>query len=176
MNSTDPKYSFVRNATEALPGRWKKYDYIIVGGGTTGCPLAATLSQKFSVLLLERGGLPYGNPLVENLEGFYPNLQIDTPTSTSQTFISDDGVPNQRARVLGGGSVINAGFYTKPDADFVDEVGWDVDLVNSSFDWVTKKVAQFLPLQVFQVSYLFFIILAHQQLLCVCHTLAIHLN
>ncbi|KAE8675333.1 Protein HOTHEAD [Hibiscus syriacus] len=29
------------------------YDYIIVGGGTTGCPLAATLSRNFSLLVLE---------------------------------------------------------------------------------------------------------------------------
>lgn len=34
-------------------------DYIIVGGGTAGCPLAATLSERFSVILLERGGVPY---------------------------------------------------------------------------------------------------------------------
>lgn len=35
------------------------FDYIVVGGGTAGCPLAATLSSKFKVLVLERGGVPY---------------------------------------------------------------------------------------------------------------------
>jgi (R)-mandelonitrile lyase len=34
------------------------YDYIIVGGGTAGCPLAATLSEYYRVLVLERGGVP----------------------------------------------------------------------------------------------------------------------
>jgi len=145
----------VHNATEAPSQSFKKYDYIIVGGGTTGCPLATTLSQNFSVLLLERGGSPYGDPLVENLEGFYPNLQIDTPTSTSQSFISEDGVPNNRARVLGGGSAINAGFFTKPQHNFVEEEGWDPSLVDSSFNWVADKVAQFPNLQVFQVSFFF---------------------
>jgi len=143
----------VRNATEAPPLSFKTYDYIIVGGGTTGCPLAATLSQNFSVLLLERGGSPYGDLLVENLEGFYPNLQIDTPTSTSQSFTSEDGVPNQRARVLGGGSAINAGFFTKPEHKFVKKAGWDPTLVNSSFNWVADKIVQFPNLQVFQVSF-----------------------
>lgn len=55
MHHADPNYSFVRNATEA-PRLLRNYDYIIVGGGTAGCPLAATLSQNFTVLLLERGG------------------------------------------------------------------------------------------------------------------------
>ena len=42
----------------------KSFDYIIVGGGSAGGALAATLCEKFSVLLVERGGSPYGNPLV----------------------------------------------------------------------------------------------------------------
>lgn len=43
----------------------KSFDYIVVGGGTAGCSLAATLSEKFSVLVIERGGSPFGDPLVE---------------------------------------------------------------------------------------------------------------
>ncbi|KAM1148792.1 hypothetical protein EV2_030263 [Malus domestica] len=35
---------FVRNATD-LPLQ-EEYDYIVVGGGTAGCPLAATLSAN----------------------------------------------------------------------------------------------------------------------------------
>ncbi|CAI9293643.1 unnamed protein product [Lactuca saligna] len=62
-------------ATDFSPEQ--EYDYIIVGGGTAGCPLAATLSEKYSVLLLER----------------------DSP---AQNFISEDGVLNTRGRVLGG--------------------------------------------------------------------------
>ena len=89
------------------------YDYIIVGGGTAGCPLAATLSQKFSVLMLERGGVPFTNPNVSFLENFHMTLADVSPTSASQFFISKDGVYNSRARILGGGSSINAGFYTR---------------------------------------------------------------
>ncbi|KAJ1420305.1 Glucose-methanol-choline oxidoreductase, N-terminal [Sesbania bispinosa] len=89
------------------------YDYIIVGGGTAGCPLAATLSQNFSVLLLERGGVPFTNPNVSFLANFHITLADTSPTSASQYFISTDGVFNARARVLGGGTSINAGFYTR---------------------------------------------------------------
>ncbi|KAK9039478.1 hypothetical protein V6N11_014678 [Hibiscus sabdariffa] len=49
-----PYYSFVHEATVAPEVSF--FDYIIVGGGTAGCPLAATLSEKASVLMLERGG------------------------------------------------------------------------------------------------------------------------
>ncbi|CDY23213.1 BnaA04g05460D [Brassica napus] len=51
---------FVTNATDLASEDY--YDYIIVGGGTAGCPLAATLSQSFRVLLLERGGFPFDSP------------------------------------------------------------------------------------------------------------------
>lgn len=90
-----------------------EYDYIIVGGGTAGCPLAATLSQNYSVLLLERGGSPYGNGNITHMQNFHIGLADTSPSSPAQSFISTDGVINTRARVLGGGTCINAGFYSR---------------------------------------------------------------
>ena len=92
---------FIREATKSPTVA--TYDYIIVGGGIAGCPLAATLSQNFTVLLLERGGSPYGNNNITRLENFSANLADNSPTSPSQQFMSEDGVYNHRARVLGGG-------------------------------------------------------------------------
>ncbi|KAF5478345.1 hypothetical protein F2P56_004910 [Juglans regia] len=134
-----PNYSFMHNATSAPPTSY--YDYIIVGGGTAGCPLAATLSQNYNVLLLERGGSPYGNPNITNLAAFGAALSDLSPTSPSQRFISEDGVINARARVLGGGSCLNAGFYTRASPYYVREVGWEGRLVNESYEWVEKVVA-----------------------------------
>ncbi len=72
------------------------YDYIIVGGGTAGCPLAATLSQSYRVLVLERGGVPYGNPNLMTQERFLATLtEVDTFDSHAQ---AEDGVPNPRGR------------------------------------------------------------------------------
>lgn len=101
------------------------YDYIIIGGGTVGCALAATLSVSAKVLLLERGGLPYNNTNVTNITGFQANLANTSPDSPSQLFISTDGVFNHRARVLGGGSAINAGFFTRASHEYIREAGWD---------------------------------------------------
>ncbi|KAJ4832232.1 hypothetical protein Tsubulata_001985 [Turnera subulata] len=134
-----PNYSFLQNATSAPTISY--YDYIIVGGGTTGCPLAATLSQNASVLMLERGGSPYGNPNITNLDSFGAALSDQSPYSPSQRFISEDGVINARARVLGGGSCLNAGFYTRAATDYARAAGWDGGLVNESYQWVEQKVA-----------------------------------
>ncbi|OMP09631.1 hypothetical protein COLO4_05282 [Corchorus olitorius] len=134
----------MHNATSAPSSSY--YDYIIVGGGTAGCPLAATLSQNATVLLLERGGSPYGNPDITNLARFGVALSNLSPSSPSQRFISEDGVINARARVLGGGSCLNAGFYTRAAPDYVREVGWDGRLANESYQWVEKFVAFEPPL------------------------------
>ena len=117
------QYPFIRRASSfsssSSSGGDNVYDYIIVGGGTAGCPLAATLSQNFSVLLLERGGVPFSNSNVSLLQNFHIALADTSPTSASQFFVSTDGVLNARARVLGGGTCINAGFYTRANARYV---------------------------------------------------------
>lgn len=138
LSEKAPYNTFARDATAAPSEAY--YDYIIVGGGTSGCGLAATLSEGSKVLLLERGGLPYGNPNISNINGFAATLADTSPTSASQPFISTDGVFNHRARVLGGGSALNAGFYSRADPEFLRTVSWDPILVRESYEWVEKKV------------------------------------
>lgn len=71
------------NATE-FPSE-DYYDYIVVLGGTTGCPLAATLSQSYRVLLLERGGVPFGKSNLMSQDGFLSTLNnVDTFDSPAQ--------------------------------------------------------------------------------------------
>ncbi|KAL1538189.1 protein HOTHEAD [Salvia divinorum] len=116
------------------------YDYIIVGGGTAGCPLAATLARNYSVLLLERGGTPFANSNVSFMQNFHITLADISEKSASQMFISTDGVFNARARVLGGGTCINAGFYTRASASEIEKAGWDAELVNESYPWVENQI------------------------------------
>ncbi|XP_028772042.1 (R)-mandelonitrile lyase-like [Neltuma alba] len=137
-----PSYlSFVSNATDFPPEDY--YDYIIVGGGTAGCPLAATLSYKYRVLVLERGGIPNDKPNVMTQDGFLTTLNdANARDSPAESFTSEDGVPNARGRVLGGSSAINAGFYSRADADFFAKSGlsWNLKLVNESYHWVEKAI------------------------------------
>ncbi|XP_047326134.1 protein HOTHEAD-like [Impatiens glandulifera] len=138
LSDQAPYYTFTHDANTAPPVAY--YDYIIVGGGTSGCALAATVSQGAKVLLLERGDMPYGNPTINNIATFAETLSNTSPTSPSQAFISTDGVLNSRARVLGGGTCLNAGFYSRASSIYVEKVGWDPKLVKESFEWVEKKV------------------------------------
>lgn len=119
----------------------KSFDYIVIGGGTTGCPLAATLSEKFSVLLVERGDSPYGNPLVMDKKHYaFPLIQTDEFSSVAHDFTSEDGVKNSRGRVLGGSSAINGGFYSRASTDFIHRVGWDKEMVDEAYKWVESKI------------------------------------
>ncbi|XP_077238275.1 (R)-mandelonitrile lyase-like isoform X2 [Tasmannia lanceolata] len=138
---SDPNYlRFVSDARE-FPAE-EEYDYIIVGGGTAGCPLAATLSENYKVLVLERGGTIQSYPNLMTQEGFLRTLlEADRTDSPAQPFTSEDGVPNARGRVLGGSSAINAGFYSRADQEFFRQGGvWNMDMVNRSFAWVERAV------------------------------------
>ncbi|XP_017977179.1 PREDICTED: protein HOTHEAD [Theobroma cacao] len=133
-----PKFGFIQDATFAPAVSY--YDYIIIGGGTAGCPLAATLSQNANVLVLERGGSQYVNITKIRIENFLSTLTDNSPDSFSEAFISKDGVPNNRARVLGGGTVINGGFYSRAETCFLKQNGMDEALANDSYEWVEKKL------------------------------------
>lgn len=115
------------------------YDYIVIGGGTASCALAATLSTSAKVLVLERGGLPYGKPNM-NKSTTLSALSDMSPDSAAQRFISEDGVIGFRGRVLGGTSVINTGFYSHARDEDVQEAGWDPQQVNEAYKWVESKL------------------------------------
>ncbi|KAI3496160.1 hypothetical protein L1887_38513 [Cichorium endivia] len=132
---------FTFEATEFSPAQ--EYDYIIVGGGTAGCPLAATLSEKYSVLLLERGGVANLDPNVQYENNSLTTLLIaNNKDSPAQNFISEDGIPNSRGRVLGGSSMINFGFYSRADDYFYQNSGieWDNSEVERAYEWVENSI------------------------------------
>ncbi|KAL1811323.1 hypothetical protein DCAR_0623393 [Daucus carota subsp. sativus] len=139
INTWEEEYPFIKNAS-SFSSKNREYDYIIVGGGTAGCPLAATLSQNFRVLVLERGGVPFGNKNT-SLRNFHINLVDTSPNSPAQPFVVE-GVFNVRPRILGGGSSINGGFYSRPSLGSLKELELDPKLAYKSYPWVEKQIVQ----------------------------------
>jgi choline dehydrogenase-like flavoprotein len=93
------------------------FDYVIAGGGSAGCVLAARLSERpdVKVLLLEAGPSDW-NPYIHFPVTYYKTAKgsltwgLETAPSRSQGNIV---TPYVQARVLGGGSSINAQVYTR---------------------------------------------------------------
>jgi choline dehydrogenase len=96
----------------------KSYDYIIVGGGSAGCVLAARLSAETdrSVLLLEAGGMD-DHFLLRMPLGFLRALFRPEFSwgywSEPEPHLNGRRLPLPRGRVLGGSGSINGMFYMR---------------------------------------------------------------
>ncbi|MEW6999406.1 GMC family oxidoreductase [Colwelliaceae bacterium BS250] len=118
----------------------KEFDFIIIGGGSSGCVLANKLSAcgKYSVCLVERGGdndsalvtTPIGTAVLMRLKKFNYSLN-----STPQPQQNNRQIYNPRGKGLGGSSAINAMLYTRGQKHDYDDWaalgnnGWSYDEV-----------------------------------------------
>ena len=92
-------------------------DFIIIGGGSAGCTLAARLTEKpdVSVLMLEAGPKDT-NPYIHMPVGFYKMTSGPLTwglKTAPQIHANNREIPYAQARVLGGGGSINAEVFTR---------------------------------------------------------------
>lgn len=118
------------------------YDYVVIGGGAGGLPVADRLSEAgHKVLLIEKGppssGRWGGDRKPDWLEG--TNLtRYDVPGLCNQIWVDNVGIActdtDQMAGcVLGGGTAINAGLWWRPNP-----VDWDYNFPDG---WKAKDMA-----------------------------------
>ncbi|WP_050927873.1 GMC family oxidoreductase [Aestuariivita boseongensis] len=116
-----------------------KFDYVIVGGGSAGCVMAARLSEDpgISVCLIEAGGS--GRDLFIRAPALVAGMISGRPKINNWAFrtVPQPGLNGRRGfqprgKALGGSSAINAMLYVRGHPSDYDE--W-ADLGCDGWDW-----------------------------------------
>jgi choline dehydrogenase len=119
-------------------------DYIIIGGGSSGCLVAARLVQAGACVLLLEEGPARGHPLLDLPAGYMKFLNSERflkyyPT-VPQPQLGGRSMIIPQGRILGGGSAINAMVYLRGQRQDYDEwaritgdQGWSYDAMLPHF-------------------------------------------
>ncbi|KAJ3538326.1 hypothetical protein NM688_g6537 [Phlebia brevispora] len=138
----------LRFATEVSdatnPSSYRKYDYVIIGGGTAGCVLASRLSEDAGVtVLLIEAGKSYDSDLLTRIPLAFTKV-FKTATdwdfqTTPQAALNGREVYWPRGKILGGTSAINALIVHHCAPEDFDEwvrlgaTGWDYESIRPYF-------------------------------------------
>ena len=113
------------------------YDYIIIGGGSSGCVTANRLvKENANILIIEEGG-DYKNPFLKMPAGFIPMLD-GSPYHRFHKTIQQTQLNNRQhdiaqGKILGGGSSINGMVYMRGRPSDYDV--WEKEIDDKFWSW-----------------------------------------
>ena len=100
------------------------YDYVVVGTGTAACALVGRLATRkdASILMIEAGDWDTA-PSVQDPSVWFTNLGTERDwgdVAIASPSTNNRAIPEHMARVVGGGSSINATIWARPFKDDLD--------------------------------------------------------
>ncbi|KAK7212660.1 hypothetical protein V2G26_019838 [Clonostachys chloroleuca] len=104
---------------EDLSGQ-RRYDYVIVGGGTAGCVVASRLAETLpyaNIIMIEGGASDFGNENILNLKGLvdlWGSEDYDYEYRSVPQPFGNSNILHSRAKMLGGCSSHNGGISFIP--------------------------------------------------------------
>jgi choline dehydrogenase len=124
----------------------ERFDYIVVGGGSSGCVAAAGLVKAGARVLLLEGGYSHRHPLLDMPPGIFKMINGSKFMRYHQTMPQEHlngrvhDIP--QANVLGGGSSVNAQVYMRGRPSDYEE--WH-DILRGDNDYPGWRWADVLP-------------------------------
>lgn len=125
-------------------------DYLVVGGGTAGCILAARLSEDpdITVTVLEAGPSDEHEPRARDIRRWADMLEseYDLDYRSVPQMRGNSGIRQARMRILGGCSTANTMITWRPLPADLDDwaaqgvTGWDSHTVDEAYDRILAPV------------------------------------
>lgn len=125
-------------------------DYLIVGGGTAGCIVAARLSEDtgVTVTVLEYGPSDEDEPRARDIRRWAEMVEseYDLDYRSVPQERGNSGIRQARMRILGGCSTANTMISWRPLAADLDEwaamgvTGWNTATVSAAFDRIVAPI------------------------------------